>query len=96
MLCTQWINEDVNEQQITSALAKLPCEQLHLSFLKWILGTHKRTNNCAVWGNIGCLPLVILAIKQSIKYFERLQDLNSSGKLVQDAFSKQQKLDLPW
>ena len=33
MLYTQWINEDAVEQQITTALAKLPCEQLHLSSL---------------------------------------------------------------
>ena len=47
MLYTQWMNEEVVEQ-ITTALAKLPCEQLHLSFLKWTLNTHKQTNNCAV------------------------------------------------
>ena len=96
MLYTQWINEEVFEQQITTALAKLPCEQLHLLFLKWTLGSHKRTDNCAVWGDTGRYPLVISAIKQSIKYFERLQGLNDSGKLVEDAFSEQQKLDLPW
>ena len=96
MLYSQWINEEVVEQQITTALAKLLCEQLYLSFLKWTLGTHKRTNNCAVWGDTGRYPLVISAIKQSMKYFERLQGLNGSGKLVEDAFSEQQKLDLPW
>ena len=44
----------------------------------------------------GRYPLVITAIKQSIKYFERLQDLNESGKLVEHAFKEQQKLNLPW
>ena len=96
ILCSQWISEEVNEQQITSAIAKLPCEQLHLTFLKWTLGTHKRTNNCAVWRNTGRYPLVITSIKQPIKYFERLQDLNDSGKLVEHAFKEQQKLNLPW
>ena len=53
ILCSQWISEEVNVQQITSAIAKLTCEQLHLTFIKWTLGTHKRTNNCAVWGDTG-------------------------------------------
>ena len=60
MLYTQCINEEVVEQQITTALAKLPCEQLHLSFLKWTLGTHKRTNNCSM-GWYRALPSGILS-----------------------------------
>ena len=60
-----------------SARGKFPCKLLHLLFLKWTFGIHKRTNNRAV---IVHYPFVI---KQSIKYFERLQGLNDSGKLVE-------------
>ena len=38
ILCSQWISEEVYEQQIASAIAKLLCEQLHLTFPKWIAG----------------------------------------------------------
>ena len=51
-LCTPWDNGELSEQQIASLFAKTPCEQLHLSFLKWNLDIHKRTSNCAIWRGI--------------------------------------------
>ena len=71
-LCTPWDNGELSEQQIASLFAETPCEQLHLSFLKWNLGTHKRTSNCVIWRDTGRYPLVINAIKQCFKYFDRL------------------------
>ena len=87
-LCTPWVNGELSEQQIASLFAKTPCEQLHLSFLKWNLGTHKRTSNCA--------PLVIKAIKLCIKYFDRLEDMHNSSNLVECAFAQQKQANLPW
>ena len=95
-LCTPWDNGELSEQQIASLFTKTPCEQLHLSFLKWNLGTRKRTSNCAIWGDTGRYPLIIKAIKQCIKYFDRLEDMHNSNNLVECAFAEQKQANLPW
>ena len=95
-LCTPWVDGVLSEQQTASLFAKAPCEQLHLSFLKWNLGTHKRTNNYTIWGDTGRYPLVIQAIKQCIKYYDRLADMDNSNNMVEHAFAEQQKGILPW
>ena len=49
-----------------------------------------------IWGDTGRYPLVIQAIKQCIKYYDRLADMDSSNNIVVHAFAEQQKGILPW
>ena len=80
------------------AIAKDQLERLHLSFLKWTMGVHKRTSNAAVWGDCGRYPLGITLLKQVYDYYERLRhlDLQNSDCLVRHAFKEQIALNLNW
>ena len=73
----------MNYLKTTSVLQKLYKNSTREDQLS-LVGTHDVTNSPVHY------PLVISAIKQSIKYFERLQDQYDSGTLVEDAFSEQQ------
>jgi hypothetical protein len=78
--------------------AKDHLERLHLSFLKWTIGVHKKTSNTAVWGDCGRYPLGIVLLKQVFEYQERLVrlDLQNSDCLVRHAYKEQANLNLDW
>ena len=79
-------------------IASDPIEQIHLKFLKWTLALHKKSSNLACWGDTGRAPLVIQLLKQSLEYYNRLNnfDINDSSALVRHAFVEQRTLQLPW
>ena len=96
-----WIVRNTTEHQSGERLpsyAKDPLEQMHLSFLKWNLGTNKKTSNAALWGDSGRYPLAIVLSKQLFKYFDRLKsmDNNNNSSLITHAFRKQKLLNLTW
>ena len=70
-------------------------EKLHLSFLKWALGVHRKASNIGVWGDTGRLPLVYQSIKLSLNYFKRLTSINTAT-FVSAAFREQKSMNLPW
>ena len=86
----------------TSCLTKIatdPCERLHISILKWIMGVNKRTSNAAVWGDCGRSTLLITALfKQSMSYLNRLRLMEDSGldTFVKHAYYEQRSLQLDW
>ena len=66
-------------------MPKLECDKLHMKFLKYICGTHKRATNYAILGELGRYPLYIDVLLNSIKYFQRLNMLADENKLVSKA-----------
>ena len=55
-----------------NTLFDLPCEKLHIKFLKYVLGVHRKATNAAVFGELGRFPIAIEVLCNTIKYFQRL------------------------
>ena len=70
-------------------------EKVHLSFLKWALGVHRKASNIGVWGETGRFPLIFEAIRLSLNYFKRIEALDRNS-LVSAALREQKALNLPW
>ena len=51
-------------------------DKLHIRFCKMVLGVRNQTVNYAVLGELGRLPLSIIAFR-SIKYWLKIQDKNN-------------------
>ena len=81
--------------KITSKLCSTPCEKVHLSFLRWALGVHRKSSTIGIWGETGRYPLVYQSIKLTLNYYKRLARMKA-GTLVHAALQEQQKLNLPW
>ncbi len=85
------------ENQPNESIKKIasdPIERLHIKFLKWTLGTHKKTSNAFCWGDTGRAPLVQRISKQAYDYFERLvhMDRTDNSCLARQAFVEQKKM----
>ena len=48
---------------------------MHLKIVKYILGVNRRTNNMAVYGDIGEIPLTIKAFTLMVDFWHHLNDL---------------------
>ena len=70
-------------------------EKVHLSFLKWALGVHKKASNIGVWGESGRVPLVFQSVRLSLNYVKRLDNMRGAS-FVAAALNEQKKLNLPW
>ena len=68
------INEDLqNDGKLEASLGKILCEKLNLSFSKYILGVHKKSQNSAVRGELGRLPLGTDIISSVVRYRMKLE-----------------------
>jgi hypothetical protein len=56
-----------------------PIENLHLKFLKWIIGVHERTTNVFCWGDTGRSRIVQEISKQAVDYCWRMEGLSIHG-----------------
>ena len=70
-------------------------EKVHLSFLKWSLGVHRKSSNVGVWGETGRYPLIYQSIRLTLNYFKRISTLNPDS-LVAAALREQKSMKLPW
>ena len=77
------------------AHANIKAESVHLCFMKWILGVHKKTLNVFCWRELGEFPIAFKAIKQAMKYYKRLHNIHPS-KLVYQAFQEQKTNRMKW
>ena len=101
---TAFMNQFVNrtfESRPTNCIAKIATdsiERLHLRFLKWTLGVHKKASNIFCWGDSGRCPLLQKVAKQTVDYYERLDgmSLSNCNQLARHAFEEQRHLALPW
>ena len=70
-------------------------EKVHISFLKWSLGVHRKSSNVGVWGETGRFPLIYQSIRLTLNYFKRISMLNPDS-LVSAALREQKSMKLPW
>ena len=76
-------------------VSRSPSEKVHLSFLKWALGVHRKSSNVGVWGETGRYPLAYQAIRLTLKFYKRLQNLSDST-FAKAALYDQKAYKLPW
>ena len=67
-------------------------EKLHIKFSKCILGINKRATNFATLSELGRFPLHFDIIKSTIRYWYRLENLDSNFTLLKDAYEESIKL----
>ena len=70
-------------------------EKVHLSYLKWALGVHRKASNVGVWGESGRYPLIYQSIRLTLNYFKRISSADPDS-LVSAAFREQKSMKLPW
>ena len=70
-------------------------EKVHLSFLRWSLGVHKKSSSIGCWGETGRYPMVYQTIKMTLKYYQRIANLKP-GSIIFAALQEQKSLKLPW
>ena len=82
-------------QNFTKKIANLPFEKIHLSFLRWALGVHRKSSTIGMWGDTGRYPLIYQAIKLTLDYYKRVENLKTSS-IVSAALREQKQMNLPW
>ena len=83
------------ENQALKTVGNSIQEKVHLSFLKWALGVHKKASNIGVWGESGRVPLVFQSVRLSLNYLKRLENMKGTS-FVAAALNEQKRLNLPW
>ncbi|MCJ8315440.1 MAG: hypothetical protein MJK11_21040 [Pseudomonadales bacterium] len=78
-----------------SKISRMKCENLHLGFLKWALGIHRKASNIGTWGETGRYPLIFQSIKLTLNYLKRIENLKDES-FVYATFQEQRKLKPPW
>ena len=53
-------------------------DKLHVKFCKYILGVKKQTPNCAVYGELGRLPLSVIAQERCVKFWIKIKNNTDS------------------
>ena len=89
------LTQPQNFRNIIPKINRLDSENIHMSFLKWALGVHRKASNVGIWGESGRYPLIYQSIKLSLNYYERLTQL-SPDKFAYAALQEQKLLNLPW
>ena len=84
-----------NVNNIVAKINRTIPEKIHLPFLKWALGVHRKSSNVGVWGESGRYPLIYQSIRLSLNYYTRLNKIDSST-FVSAALREQKLLNLPW
>lgn len=94
-IASSFKNTPPSSNNFCSKISRMKCENIHLNFLKWALGTHRKASNIGTWGETGRYPLIYQSIKLTLNYFKRVENLKDDS-LVYAAFQEQEKLNLPW
>ena len=81
--------------KFTNRVSQMPCEKVHLSFLKWSLGVHRKASNIGTWGESGRYPLLYQSIKLTLKYFQRIDNIKTAS-IVKAALQEQKIMNLSW
>ena len=76
---------------LLKSFANMSCDKMHINFLKYVLGVHKKASNEAVYGELGRFPLYFDVICNYIKFYQRLISENVS-KLLSAAFNESKAL----
>ena len=94
-LCNSASTRPHQVQGIISKINRIPFEITHQFFLKWALGTHRKSSNIGTLGESGRYPLIYQSIKLTLSYYQRVENL-SKDSLVYAALQEQKSLMLPW
>ena len=84
-----------NVENFISKINRTMSEKVHLSFLKWALGVHRKASNVGVWGESGRYPLIYQSIRLTLNYYKRLLNM-PDGTFVKAALHDQKSLNLSW
>lgn len=80
---------------VISKINRTVSEKVHLTYLKWALGVHRKSSNVGTWGECGRYPLIYQSIKLTLNYYRRVMSLKPNC-LVKAALLEQRNLKLPW
>lgn len=89
-----WL-DNLNYANLARKISNEPSENLHLKFLKWILGVHSKASNIAAWGETGRKPLIYESLRLTLNYLVRIKSINPD-RLVSRALKDQIRFNLPW
>jgi hypothetical protein len=81
-------------ENLSKVIGRSIQEKVHLSFLKWALGVHRKATNVGVWGETGRYPLVYQSICLTLNYYKRISTL-SPDSLLAAALREQKSMKLP-
>ena len=81
--------------KFTNRVNQMPCEKVHLSFLKWSLGVHRKASNIGTWGESGRYPLLYQSIKLTLKYYQRIDNIKTAS-IFKAALQEQKIMNLFW
>ena len=81
-----------NEINLEKIYKNLEPEKLHLKFLKYILGVHKKSSNFAVLSEFGRYSLSINVIKNMLNFWYRLEN-SESDSLIFHAYKCSKEMD---
>ena len=87
--------DKVSPDKLFKAIGRSVQEKVHLSYLKWALGVHRKASNVGVWGESGRVPLIYQSIRLTLNYFKRVSSLDQNT-FVSAAFREQKSMKLPW
>ena len=88
-------SKPVDVKKFISKINRTNSEKVHLSFLKWSLGVHRKASNIGVWGETGRYPLIYQSIRLTLNYYKRLLSIPKNS-FVFAALKEQKSLKLPW
>jgi hypothetical protein len=81
-----------NDLVLDQIYHNLEIEKLHIKFSKYILGVNKRASNFATLSELRRFPLHFDIIKSMIRYWYRLENLDSNFTSLKDAYEESKKL----
>ena len=84
-----------NPTEVLKKIAGDEAEKTHLRYIKWTLGTHKKTSTIGSWGDSGRPPILLSVINQTLDYFKRARDADPSS-LLYHTYQDQKNLQLDW
>ena len=76
--------------KLYESLSKLKCEKLCLSYSRFILGVHKKSQISAIQGELGRYPLGIDVIANTLMYLKHLQS-DTVNSLLKEAVEQMRK-----
>ena len=83
------------QQDWLSLIAKDTFESIHLKFIKWVIGVHKKASNIGCWGDSARVSLGITMMKMFFNYVDRVCTSEESS-LMHPTFGEQSSTQLPW
>ena len=83
------------QQSWLSSISKDNFEKVHLLYIKWVLGVHKKASNIGCWGETGRIPLGSTLTKQFYKYALEASTKDDTS-LLYHTFIEQKNLKLKW